>query len=85
MAGFRRVRAGNVHRIVGLPEDVTPHVLRDSCTSLAADRGLADSTIAALLGHILERTEVLPKGGDVGPVAGPIAVVAARGTWLSLC
>ncbi len=85
MAGFRRVWAGAVHRIAGLPEDVTPHVLRHAYASLAADRELADSTIVALFGHIHERTEVPPKGGDVGPVAGPFAVVAARGTWLPLC
>ncbi len=51
MAGFRRVWARVVHRIAGLPEDVTPHVLRHSYASLAADLGLADATIAALLGH----------------------------------
>jgi integrase len=31
--------------------DVTPHVLRHSFASLAADLGLGDSTIAGLLGH----------------------------------
>ena len=51
MAGFRRVWARVVHRIAGLPRDVTPHVLRHSYASLAADLGLADATIAALLGH----------------------------------
>ena len=40
-----------MHRIAGLPRDVTPHVLRHSYASLAADLGLADATIAALLGH----------------------------------
>jgi integrase len=51
MAGFRRVWARIVHRIAGLPGDITPHVLRHSYASLAADLGLADSTIGALLGH----------------------------------
>lgn len=51
MAGFRRVWSRTVHRIAGLPLDVTPHVLRHSYASLAADLGLADATIAALLGH----------------------------------
>jgi integrase len=51
MAGFRRVWARVVHRIAGLPGDITPHVLRHSYASLAADLGLADSTIGALLGH----------------------------------
>jgi integrase len=34
-----------------MSEDVTPHTLRHSFASLAADLGLADSTIAGLLGH----------------------------------
>jgi integrase len=51
MAGFRRVWVRIVHRIAGLPKDVTPHVLRHSYASLAADLGLADATIRALLGH----------------------------------
>jgi integrase len=36
---------------IGLPKDVTPHTLRHSFASLAGDMGLADSTIARLLGH----------------------------------
>ncbi|MBL6082760.1 tyrosine-type recombinase/integrase [Belnapia sp. T18] len=51
MAGFRRVWVRIVHRMAGLPEDITPHVLRHSYASLAADLGLADSTIGSLLGH----------------------------------
>jgi integrase len=39
-------------RLGGLAPDVTPHVLRHSFASLAADLGYADSTIAALIGHI---------------------------------
>jgi len=34
-----------------LPADVTPHVLRHSFTSLAADLGYGESTIAGLIGH----------------------------------
>ena len=34
-----------------MPSDVTPHTLRHSFASLAADLGLADHTIAGLLGH----------------------------------
>jgi integrase len=34
-----------------MPKDVTPHSLRHSFASLAGDLGLADSTIARLLGH----------------------------------
>jgi integrase len=35
----------------GLPVDVTPHVLRHSFASLAADLGYSEPTIAALVGH----------------------------------
>ena len=35
----------------GLPGDVTPHVLRHSFASLAADLGYSEPTIAALVGH----------------------------------
>jgi integrase len=34
-----------------MPKDVSPHVLRHSFASLGADLGLADSTIAGLIGH----------------------------------
>jgi integrase len=34
-----------------MQRDVTPHVLRHSFASLAADLGLADSSIAGLIGH----------------------------------
>jgi integrase len=34
-----------------MSEDVTPHTLRHSFASLGADLGLADNTIAGLLGH----------------------------------
>ena len=36
---------------LGMAKDVTPHVLRHSFASLAADLGHADSTIAGLIGH----------------------------------
>jgi integrase len=40
-------------KLIGdLPEDVTPHVLRHSFASLAAEQGLAEATVAALLGHV---------------------------------
>ena len=35
----------------GLPADITPHVLRHSFASLAADLGYNEPTIASLLGH----------------------------------
>jgi integrase len=37
--------------ILGMPKDVSPHTLRHSFASLGADLGLADSTIAGLIGH----------------------------------
>jgi integrase len=43
---FRRIVA-----LAALPSDVTPHVLRHSFASLAADLGYSESTIAALVGH----------------------------------
>jgi integrase len=36
---------------LGMPKDVTPHTLRHSFASLAADMGIADHTISGLLGH----------------------------------
>ena len=50
MTGFKKF----VHRIVrlaGLPPDVTPHVLRHSFASVAADLGFSEPTIASLIGH----------------------------------
>jgi integrase len=50
MGGFKKF----VRRIVassGLPNDVTPHVLRHSFASLAADLGYSEATIGALIGH----------------------------------
>jgi integrase len=38
-------------RKLGMAMDVTPHVMRHSFASLGADLGLADSTIAGLIGH----------------------------------
>ena len=40
-----------IARLGGLPADITPHVLRHSFTSLAADLGYSEPTIAALVGH----------------------------------
>ena len=36
---------------LGMAKDVSPHTLRHSFASLAADLGHADSTIAGLIGH----------------------------------
>jgi integrase len=40
-----------IAKLGALPADVTPHVLRHSFTSLAADLGYSELAIAALVGH----------------------------------
>lgn len=50
MPGFQW-HFSRIAKLGGLPEDVTPHVLRHSFASLAADLGYSELTIAALIGH----------------------------------
>ena len=50
MTGFPKLWA-KMARAGALPADVTPHVLRHSFASLAADLGYSEPTIAALVGH----------------------------------
>jgi len=50
MSGLPRVFQG-VMKEAELPSDVTPHVLRHSFASVAADLGFSEPTIAALIGH----------------------------------
>jgi hypothetical protein len=46
------VSFGSAWRFWGtLPSDITPHVLRHSFASVAADLGYSESTIAGLVGH----------------------------------
>jgi integrase len=40
-----------IAKLGDLPADITPHVLRHSFASLAADHGYNEPTIASLLGH----------------------------------
>ncbi len=40
-----------IANLAGLPADVTPHTLRHSFASIAADLGYSEPTIAALVGH----------------------------------
>ncbi len=40
-----------IAKLGAVPADVTPHVLRHSFASLAADLGYSEPTIAALVGH----------------------------------
>ena len=50
MSGFKKLWK-RIARLGGLPPDVTPHVLRHSFASLAADLGYSEPVIAALIGH----------------------------------
>jgi len=50
MTGFKKF-ARRIVALAGLPADVTPHVLRHSFASLAADLGYSEPTIGALIGH----------------------------------
>jgi len=50
MSGFRKIWV-RVALKAGLPDEVTPHVLRHSFASIAADLGYSELTIAALIGH----------------------------------
>src|SRR5262249_2665447 len=50
MLGFPKLWA-RIAKLDKLPGDVTPHVLRPSFASLAADLGYSEPTIAALVGH----------------------------------
>ena len=50
MIGFRKVWL-RIADQAGLPAEVTPHILRHSLASVAADLGYSELTIAALLGH----------------------------------
>ena len=50
MRGFHKVWL-RVAKRAALAADVTPHVLRHSFASIAADLGFSELTIAALIGH----------------------------------
>jgi integrase len=50
MSGFKKIWK-RIATLSELPPDVTPHVLRHSFASLAADLGYSEPVIAALVGH----------------------------------
>ena len=50
MSGFKKLWK-RIVKLGGLPPDVTPHVLRHSFASLAADLGFSEPVIATLVGH----------------------------------
>ncbi len=50
MSGFPTLFE-RITKAANLPKDITPHILRHSFASLAADLGFSELAIAALLGH----------------------------------
>ena len=50
IVGYRKMWL-RIAALGDLPADITPHVLRHSFASLAADLGYSEPTIASLLGH----------------------------------
>lgn len=50
MSGFPKL-FDRIAKMGDLPEDITPHVLRHSFASVAAELGYSDAAIAGLLGH----------------------------------
>jgi integrase len=50
MSGFRKLW-DRIAKLGELPADLTPHVMRHSFASLAADLGYSEPTIGALIGH----------------------------------
>jgi integrase len=50
IVGYRKMWL-RIAKLCDLPADITPHVLRHSFASLAADLGYNEPTIATLLGH----------------------------------
>jgi integrase len=50
MSGFKKLWK-RIAKLGGIPTDITPHVLRHSFASLAADLGYSEPVIAALVGH----------------------------------
>ena len=50
IVGYRKMWL-RIAKLGGLPADITPHVLRHSFASLAADLGYNEPTIASLIGH----------------------------------
>jgi len=52
MDGFKGF-ARRIFALGSLPRDITPHILRHSFASVAADLGLSELAIAGLIGHRL--------------------------------
>jgi integrase len=67
-------------KLAGLSTDVSPHVLRHSFASIAADLGYSDLTIAALLGH---KTRTVTS--RYARTADPVLLAAADATANRIC
>jgi integrase len=63
-----------IAKLGDLPTDITPHVLRPSFASLAADLGYNEPTIASLLGH---KTHSIMHSADAVLLAAADAVANA--------
>lgn len=60
---------------LGMDKTITPHVLRHSFASLAADMGLSDNSIASLLGHVRQSiTSRYMHGSDKALIAAADSV-----------
>jgi integrase len=51
MTGFSTIWKRRISNMGDLPADISPHVFRHSFSSLAADLGYSEPTIAAMIGH----------------------------------
>ncbi len=51
LTGFPQIWARKLAKLKAFPKGITPHTLRHSFASLAADLGYSEPTIAALIGH----------------------------------
>ena len=67
-------------KLAGLSADVSPHILRHSFASVAADLGYSDLTIAALLGH---KTRTITS--RYARTADPVLLAAADATSNRIC
>jgi integrase len=76
MTGFRKPWE-RIARLGGLSGEITPHTLRHSFASLAADLGYAEPTIAALIGHKGQSvTSRYVHSADAVPLAAADAVAS---------
>jgi integrase len=71
-------------KLAELPEDITPHTLRHSFISVAADLALSEPTIAALVGHKGRSvTSRYIHSADAVLLAAADVVAKSSGSWAS--